>query len=173
MAHVQDRRLSLPGGCSGQAPPDRLHRREALPGPLPRPRWHRALGELRSRAGRHAVRLWCRHRPGEGQLGRSPPWPDHDVRVGRDSRPRPHRLPTLARDNSYVKNHIIPQFGSVPLAAMGYMLIQRWVADLSGKYAPSTVHKIQQLLNRYLREAVRAGRLASNPLPPRSVFRRS
>lgn len=74
-----------------------------------------------------------------------------------------YRPSTRARDESYVKNHILPAFGALPLAAIDHMLIQRWIADLAKKYAPSTVHKAEQLLNRYLKEAVRAGRLASNP----------
>lgn len=74
------------------------------------------------------------------------------------------RASTRARDESYISNHILPQFGSMPLASMDHMAIQRWVAAMERDgYAPETVKKAVQLLNRYLKEAVRAGRLASNP----------
>lgn len=74
------------------------------------------------------------------------------------------RTSTRARDESYVRNHVLPEFGQVPLAALDHMAIQRWVAALEKEgYAPETVKKAVQLLNRYLKEAVRAGRLASNP----------
>lgn len=74
------------------------------------------------------------------------------------------RASTRARDESYVRTHLLPRFGRLPLTALDHMAIQGWIAEMEGTgYAPETVKKAVQLLNRYLKEAVRAGRLASNP----------
>lgn len=74
------------------------------------------------------------------------------------------RPSTRARDSSYVRTHIRPTFGDMPLAAIDHAAAQRWVADLEqAGYAAETIKKCVQLLNRYLKEAVRAGRLASVP----------
>jgi integrase len=73
------------------------------------------------------------------------------------------RPSTLARDESYVKNHILPAFGCAPLGSINRLDIQVWVSDLAGRRAPATVHKAHQILSKMLRAAVDSGYLQSNP----------
>lgn len=70
---------------------------------------------------------------------------------------------TRARDESYLKNHIRPAFGALPLSKIHHTLIQAWVADLAARKAPATVHKAHQILSKSLQGAVDAGLLANNP----------
>ena len=74
------------------------------------------------------------------------------------------RASTRARDESYTKNHVLPRFGSTPIAAIDHLAVRTWVAELSatGK-APATVHKIFQNLSKPLAAAVDAGLISHNP----------
>lgn len=74
------------------------------------------------------------------------------------------RPSTRARDQSYAKNHVLPTFGSMPLAGIDHLTVSAWVADLtSAGLAPATVHKCAQVLSKALREAVDGGLIKSNP----------
>jgi integrase len=69
-----------------------------------------------------------------------------------------------ARDESYWRNHVEPRFGDVALNRVQHQDVAEWVAELRRKgLAPATVVKGHQVLNKTLRAAVRAGRLAVNP----------
>jgi integrase len=74
------------------------------------------------------------------------------------------RPSSRARDESYWRTHIEPNFGEVPLARIDHTSIRAWVADLvaAGK-APATVHKAHQVLSKALRGAVEGGLLPANP----------
>jgi len=74
------------------------------------------------------------------------------------------RPSSRARDESYLRTHILPTFGKLPLAKIDNMAMRAWVAELvaAGK-APATVHKAVQVLAKILRGAVDAGLIASSP----------
>lgn len=74
------------------------------------------------------------------------------------------RPSTLARDESYARNHILPRFGSVPLASIDRTMLRGWVAELSGKgLAPATVVKAVQLVSKALAAATDERLIARNP----------
>ena len=80
------------------------------------------------------------------------------------------RASTRARDESILSNHVLPRFGATPLAAIDYMAVRSWVADLSKRLSPASVHKAHQVLSKVLRSAVAAGLISKNaaenvPLP--------
>jgi integrase len=74
------------------------------------------------------------------------------------------RLSTVARNDSYGRNMILPAFQSVSLGRIDHLSVQRWVGELSaaGK-APATVAKAYQLLGGALRAAVRARLIPNDP----------
>ena len=73
------------------------------------------------------------------------------------------RNSSRARDESYLRNHILPTFGDLPLSAIDNLMIKAWVAELSTRKAPATVHKAHQILSKILRGAVDAGLITRNP----------
>jgi integrase len=74
------------------------------------------------------------------------------------------RASSRARDESYLRNHVLPRFGGMRLDAIGVLDVRQWVADLSGSgLAPATVHKAYQTLSKVLRGAADAGLLAQTP----------
>ena len=74
------------------------------------------------------------------------------------------RPTTRARDESYARNHVIPEFGAYPLATIDHTMITAWVARLSkAGLAPATVHKAHQILGKCLAAAVDSGRIRANP----------
>ena len=82
------------------------------------------------------------------------------------------RPSSRARDEAYLRNHVLPRFGAMRLDAVGALDVREWVADLSRSgLAPATVHKAYQTLSKVMRGAVDAGLLARTPcqrieLPP-------
>jgi integrase len=70
---------------------------------------------------------------------------------------------TRDRDTRSFKNHIKPHFGSTALAKIEYLDICDWVAGLSEKLRPESVHKTHQTLSKTLQAAVRAGKIRFNP----------
>jgi len=73
------------------------------------------------------------------------------------------RPSTLVRDEAYVRRHLLPAFGDVPLARIRHEDVQRWTNELGTQLAPATVHKCHQILRKALAAAVRSGLLARNP----------
>ncbi len=73
------------------------------------------------------------------------------------------RPSTRARDDSYLRTHILPTFGDRSLSSIEHMEIQAWVAELSGRRAPATVRKAAQILGKLLRAAVVARIVPNNP----------
>jgi integrase len=69
-----------------------------------------------------------------------------------------------ARDEAYIRNHVLPAFGELPLGAITQLDVRAWVAELdaSGR-APATVQKAYQTLSKILRGAVDAGLIAQSP----------
>ena len=73
-------------------------------------------------------------------------------------------LTSRARDESYLRTHILPDFGSFPVANIDYASCQAWVAELSTRRAPATVVKAAQIMNKVMSTAVRTQAVAANPM---------
>jgi len=74
------------------------------------------------------------------------------------------RPSTRARDEIYLRIHVLPYFGEVALGELSPRLIRQWVAGLVEKgLAPATARKAYQLLSKSLRQAVEAGLLVQTP----------
>jgi integrase len=74
------------------------------------------------------------------------------------------RPSTQARDESYAKNHLIPQLGDLPLGKLDRTRLRSWVAEMTADgLAPATVNKAVQLLSRALTAAVEERLIPSNP----------
>jgi len=74
------------------------------------------------------------------------------------------RPSTIARDESYARNHIIPKLGAVPLASIDRTMLRQWVAEMSAKgLAPATVVKTVQLTSKALAAAADERLIARNP----------
>jgi integrase len=74
------------------------------------------------------------------------------------------RPATRARDESYMRNHVIPAFGHLPLAGISKLRVQSWVRKLhDGGLAPATVRECHRLLGGVFREAVEARIIPESP----------
>ena len=74
------------------------------------------------------------------------------------------RETSRARDSSILRNHVLPEFGAVPLGRIEHLAVREWIAELTVRgYAPTTVHKCHQVLAKSLRAAVDARKLRFNP----------
>jgi integrase len=71
---------------------------------------------------------------------------------------------TAERDESHLRTHILPTFGAIKLRDITYPMCQAWVNELASRRAPATVVKSSQILGKVLKTAVRARRMASNPM---------
>ena len=57
------------------------------------------------------------------------------------------RPSTVARDDSYYRNHLEGRFARLPLGRIDRTMLREWVAELSASgLAPATVHKCAQLM---------------------------
>lgn len=75
------------------------------------------------------------------------------------------RATTRARDESYAKNHLLPYFGTTPLAAIDHTGLAAWVAEMnSSDLAPATVVKAGQIMGKVLTAAVHAKMISNNPM---------
>ena len=74
------------------------------------------------------------------------------------------RPSTRARDDSYFRNLILPEFADMSLTRIRPIDVQRWVADLvSAGYAPATVRKAHQLLSATFESAVTSDLIPRSP----------
>src|SRR4051812_3791440 len=64
---------------------------------------------------------------------------------------------------SIVRSAIIPRWGSTPLSGLSHAGIQKWLAEVSSRAAPSTTRSYHRVLSIMLKYAVRDGRLSRNP----------
>lgn len=86
-------------------------------------------------------------------------------------RPRPGRVSTKARDESYLRSHLLPRFEDYQLGQITPAEVQAWVDELqqtpqgrrSRPLAPASVQKCHQVLAKILETAVLDGRLVVNP----------
>ena len=79
---------------------------------------------------------------------------------------------SAARDESLMRVHLLPRWGSWPLPKIDHLDVQQWVAELGRRLAPASVRECYRVLSLVLRSAVQARLLASNPcdgvrLPPK------
>lgn len=74
------------------------------------------------------------------------------------------RPSTIARNQTYMRTHLIPAWGDAPLISISQLDVRNWIAELSAKgLAPATVHRCYQLLSMIMRFAVDAGRIPISP----------
>ncbi len=74
------------------------------------------------------------------------------------------RASSLARDDSYLRNHVVPRFGMARLGAITPFEVRRWVSDLTASgLAPATVHKAHQTLSKVMQAAVDANLIGQSP----------
>jgi integrase len=78
---------------------------------------------------------------------------------------RHHLRPsTTARDDSYIKNHIVPELGDYRLDRLSRSIIKAWVKGrVTAGYAPATVRKAAGILSTALDDAVEDRLIAVNP----------
>jgi integrase len=78
------------------------------------------------------------------------------------------RLTTRARDEASFRNHVLPTFGSTPLARLDRTRLREWVRHLSDAdgagLAPASVAKTVHVFNKVVRAAVEDRVIASNPV---------
>jgi integrase len=70
---------------------------------------------------------------------------------------------TRARYRSALDAHLLPAFGSVPIAELGAARLHGWVASAAAANAAATVRKNCMVLHQVLAQAVADGRLSVNP----------
>lgn len=74
------------------------------------------------------------------------------------------RASTRARDESYLRNHVLPRFGQVPVGRITHLDVQQWVRDLSESgLAPATVRGCFRLVSGVLSAAVVARLIPETP----------
>ena len=74
------------------------------------------------------------------------------------------RPASRARDESYMRNHVLPAFSHLPLAGISKLRVQAWVRKLhEGGLAPATVRECHRLLQGALSEAVDARLIPESP----------
>ena len=74
------------------------------------------------------------------------------------------RPSSRARDESYLRSQILPVFGDWPLSSIDHLSVRTWVAELSSRRQPATVHKAVGILRKVLADAVDGGLIARNPV---------
>ena len=78
------------------------------------------------------------------------------------------RPSTRARDEASFRIHVLPTFGTTPLARVDRTSLRQWVAKLSDPtgsgLAPATVNKAVQVFNKAMRAAHEDRLIASNPI---------
>lgn len=77
---------------------------------------------------------------------------------------------------SIVRSAIVPKWGETQLAGLTHAGIQKWLAEVSTRAAPSTTRSYHRVLSIMLKYAIRDGRLTRNPADgvklPRVVSRK-
>lgn len=69
-----------------------------------------------------------------------------------------------ARDESYLRNHVLPAFGTMRLGAISPIDVQTWVTELSrGPLAPRTVRECYRIFGSAMKAAVHARVIRESP----------
>lgn len=85
-------------------------------------------------------------------------WSEHYFEIAID-----RRNSTMVRDESYLRVHLLPAFGELPLGAIEPIHVQRLVGELAKRRAPATVAIAYRMLARIMAAAVESGYLAQSP----------
>ena len=74
------------------------------------------------------------------------------------------RPSSRARDESYIRNHVLPRFGPIQLGRITQLDVRAWVAELDARgLAPATVQKAYQTLGKIMEAAVDGGLIPASP----------
>ena len=76
---------------------------------------------------------------------------------------RTHEATTTARDDSIMRNHVLPRWGAMPLGKIDHLAVQTWVSDLADRLSPATVAECFRLTSVVMRSAVRNRLIPFNP----------
>jgi integrase len=76
---------------------------------------------------------------------------------------RNDEITTAARDASIMRNHVVPRWGSTPLAKIDHLAVQQWVTELGAQLSPATVTECFRLTSAVLRTAMRDRLIGHNP----------
>ena len=76
---------------------------------------------------------------------------------------RNDEITTAARDASIMRNHVVPRWGSTPLAKIDHLAVQQWVTELGAQLSPATVTECFRLTSAVMRTAVRDRLIGHNP----------
>jgi len=79
---------------------------------------------------------------------------------------------TAARDDSVMRNHVLPKWGALPVANIEHSAVQAWVTELRSRLSPASIAECYRLTSGVLQSAVRDRIIGFNPcegvrLPPR------
>lgn len=72
-------------------------------------------------------------------------------------------ITTTARDESIMRNHVLPQWSSWPLVNIDHMAVQSWISELCEKRSRATVVECHRLVSGVLKSAVRNRLIPFNP----------
>lgn len=73
------------------------------------------------------------------------------------------RPSSRARDESYMRKHVLKTFGARPIGSITQLEVRAWVAELSLTRRPATVHKAYQTLSKIMHAAVDGGLILTSP----------
>ena len=74
------------------------------------------------------------------------------------------RASSWTRDESYLRNHVMPTFGTIALARIDKLLVQAWVRELVEKgLHPATVKECYRILRSILNEAADSRLIVESP----------
>lgn len=76
---------------------------------------------------------------------------------------RNDEITTAARDASIMRNHVVAQWGALPLDRIEHMAVQEWVTNLGRRYSRATVAECFRLTSGVMRSAVRNRLIPFNP----------
>ncbi|WP_219414870.1 tyrosine-type recombinase/integrase [Pseudonocardia nigra] len=79
---------------------------------------------------------------------------------------------THARDASIMRTHVLPQWGTWPLAKIDHMAVQTWITGLGARLSPATVAECRRLTSAVMRSAVRNRLIPFNPCEDVKVQKR-
>jgi integrase len=69
---------------------------------------------------------------------------------------------TRARDESIMRTHVLPQWGTWPLAEINHLSVQTWVTNLGAHRAPATVAEAHRLTAAVLKSAIQNKLISTN-----------
>jgi integrase len=70
---------------------------------------------------------------------------------------------TKARDDSIMRNHVLAQWGTWPLAKIDHLSIQTWVTELGTRRSPATVAEAHRLASAVFKSAIQNKLITTNP----------